>query len=81
MAPFTAPRAEAGNHRASARARLGNAPASAAPNRNRTVTRVGKPRTAPVTAVNKLQDATMRVRVARWPMRSPSQPMGTSKIP
>src|SRR6188508_2522589 len=59
--------------------RLGKQPASPAPNRNRTPDNDQKPVASPVAMVKVDHQTTMRVITARGPMRSPSQPPGTSK--
>ena len=60
--------------------RFGNAPASPTPNRNRMIVSDQKPVARPVAIVKADHQITMRVITFRGPMRSPSQPPGTSKI-
>ena len=57
----------------------GKQPASPTPNRNRTPDNDQKPAASPVAIVKVDHQTTMRVITARGPMRSPSQPPGTSK--
>ena len=56
------------------------APASPAPKRKRAVTNDQKPVTMPLNAVNADHQITIRVITRRGPRRSPSAPVGISKI-
>ena len=60
--------------------RFGNAPASPTPNRNRIIVSDQNPVARPVAIVKADHQTTMRVITSRGPIRSPSQPPGTSKI-
>ena len=60
--------------------RFGKQPASPTPNMNRTVAIDQKPVARPVAMVKADHQTTIRVMTARGPIRSPSQPPGTSKI-
>lgn len=60
--------------------RLGKAPASPTPNRKRMAISDQNPVASPVAIVKPDHQTTIRVSTARGPMRSPSQPPGTSKI-
>ena len=68
-----------GNQIMKALVRFGKQPASPMPKQNRAMTREAKFQTYPVAAVKTDHMITTRSKALRGPMRSPSQPPGTSK--
>ena len=76
--PCALPRCSWGNQRVRPRAMLGKAPASPMPNANRISSSAARLPAHPVRAVKTLHQRTTRTRTFRGPIRSPSQPVGTS---
>ena len=72
-------RSRPGSHVVKMRVMFGKAPASPAPNNVRVTMSDVVFHTQPVAAVKNDHQITIRMRTRRAPMRSPSQPPGTSK--
>ena len=80
MIPWARTRSWPGSQRENTLARLGKQPASPTPNRKRKVSSDQKFQAQPVRIVNADHIVTTRMRTARGPIRSPSQPPGISKL-